>query len=129
MIETLRIENVAILTRGELEFGPGLNVLTGETGAGKSIVLGSLALLAGARFSTDVIREGSDAARVEAVFLTQDVPDLERELIEYCRSQLSKIKCPRSIDFDQELPRHPTGKLYKRLIKDRYWGERTSRIV
>ena len=82
MIETLRIENVAILTRGELEFGPGLNVLTGETGAGKSIVLGSLALLAGARFSTDVIREGSDAARVEAVFLTQDVPDLERELSE-----------------------------------------------
>ena len=80
MIETLRIENVAILTRGELEFGPGLNVLTGETGAGKSIVLGSLALLAGARSSTDVIREGSDAARVEAVFLTQDVPDLEREL-------------------------------------------------
>jgi len=82
LIETLRIENVAILTRGELEFGPGLNVLTGETGAGKSIVLGSLALLAGARFSTDVIREGSDAARVEAVFLTQDVPDLERELSE-----------------------------------------------
>lgn len=56
-------------------------------------------------------------------------PELEAELIEYCRQNLSKIKCPRSIDFDQELPRHPTGKLYKRLIRDRYWGNRDSKIV
>lgn len=56
-------------------------------------------------------------------------PELEAELIEYCQSQLSKIKCPRSIDFDPELPRHPTGKLYKRLIRDRYWGKKDSRIV
>jgi len=56
-------------------------------------------------------------------------PELERELIEYCRRQLSPIKCPRSIDFDEALPRHPTGKLYKRLIRDRYWGNRTTRIV
>ena len=41
MIETLRVENIAILERAELEFGPGLNVLTGETGTGKSIVLGA----------------------------------------------------------------------------------------
>ncbi len=68
-------------------------------------------------------------AVVQPTNMAEAGPDLERELIEYCRSQLSKIKCPRSIDFDQELPRHPTGKLYKRLIKDRYWGERTSRIV
>ena len=45
------------------------------------------------------------------------------------REQLSPIKCPRTIDFDPELPRHPTGKLYKRLIRDRYWGKRESRIV
>jgi acyl-CoA synthetase (AMP-forming)/AMP-acid ligase II len=56
-------------------------------------------------------------------------PDLERELIEFCQSQLAKIKCPRSVDFEAELPRHPTGKLYKRLLRDRYWGDRTSRIV
>lgn len=56
-------------------------------------------------------------------------PELEAELLEYCRSQLSAIKCPRSIDFDEELPRHPTGKLYKRLIRDRYWGNRDSKIV
>ncbi|NPU95268.1 MAG: acyl-CoA synthetase, partial [Gammaproteobacteria bacterium] len=48
-------------------------------------------------------------------------PALEQELMAYCRSKLSHIKCPKSIDFDHELPRHPTGKLYKRLLKDRYW--------
>jgi len=46
-------------------------------------------------------------------------PELAAELIEYCQSKLSKIKCPRSVDFEAELPRHPTGKLYKRLLKDR----------
>jgi DNA repair protein RecN (Recombination protein N) len=80
VIETLRIENVAIVERAELEFGAGLNVLTGETGAGKSIVLGALALLAGARASGDAIRDGADEAVVEAVFSTQRLPELEAEL-------------------------------------------------
>ncbi len=48
-------------------------------------------------------------------------PELEAELIEFARAHLSHIKCPRSVDFDAELPRHDTGKLYKRLVKDRYW--------
>ncbi|MEW6091834.1 MAG: AMP-binding protein [Pseudomonadota bacterium] len=56
-------------------------------------------------------------------------PALEAELMEFCKSQLSAIKCPRSIDFEEELPRHPTGKLYKRLIRDRYWGNKDSKIV
>ncbi|MDO8389262.1 MAG: AMP-binding protein [Actinomycetota bacterium] len=47
---------------------------------------------------------------------------LARELIAFCRSQLADVKCPRSIDFRPELPRHPTGKLYKRLLKDEYWS-------
>ena len=46
---------------------------------------------------------------------------LAKELMAFCRSQLTDIKCPRSIDFRDELPRHPTGKLYKRLLKDEYW--------
>lgn len=46
---------------------------------------------------------------------------LAQELIVFCRSQLADIKCPRSIDFRTDLPRHPTGKLYKRLLKDEYW--------
>ncbi|MEY2553512.1 MAG: long-chain acyl-CoA synthetase [Ilumatobacteraceae bacterium] len=47
---------------------------------------------------------------------------LTAELIAYCRSTLADVKCPRSIDFREELPRHPTGKLYKRLLKDEYWA-------
>lgn len=47
---------------------------------------------------------------------------LERELIAYCKQSLANVKCPRSIDFRPELPRHPTGKLYKRLLKDEYWA-------
>jgi acyl-CoA synthetase (AMP-forming)/AMP-acid ligase II len=50
-------------------------------------------------------------------------PDLERELIAYCREHLADVKCPRTVDFRDELPRHPTGKLYKRLLKDEYWAE------
>ncbi len=50
-----------------------------------------------------------------------DAKDLERELIAYCKSQLADVKCPRSVDFRPELPRHPTGKLYKRILKDEYW--------
>ena len=55
-------------------------------------------------------------------------PALERELIAYCRSHLADLKCPRSIDFKEELPRHPTGKLYKRLLKDQYWSDKETRI-
>jgi acyl-CoA synthetase (AMP-forming)/AMP-acid ligase II len=56
-------------------------------------------------------------------------PEFAADLIAWCRERLSPIKCPRTIDFERELPRHPTGKLYKRLIRDRYWGKRESRIV
>ncbi len=59
----------------------------------------------------------------------QPGPDLERELITYCRNQLADVKCPRSVDFRDELPRHPTGKLYKRLLKDEYWAGHDSRII
>jgi acyl-CoA synthetase (AMP-forming)/AMP-acid ligase II len=51
-----------------------------------------------------------------------DAAALVKELVTFCRSQLADIKCPRSIDFRDELPRHPTGKLYKRLLKDEYWA-------
>jgi long-chain acyl-CoA synthetase len=60
---------------------------------------------------------------------TRSTADFAEELIAFCRQHLAHIKCPRTIDFEEELPRLPTGKLYKRLLRDRYWGERTSRIV
>jgi acyl-CoA synthetase (AMP-forming)/AMP-acid ligase II len=56
-------------------------------------------------------------------------PELEAELIEYCRAHLAGYKCPRSVEFDPELPRDPNGKLYKRPIRERYWQGRASRIV
>src|SRR5579864_7103525 len=56
-------------------------------------------------------------------------PDFAEELIAFCSQSLSLQKVPRSIDFEEQLPRLPTGKLYKRLLRDRYWGNKTSRIV
>ncbi len=64
---------------------------------------------------------------VHAVVQPRDMaragPDLEAELIAYVRSRLSHVKCPKRIDFRAELPRHDTGKLYKRLLKDEYWAK------
>ena len=53
---------------------------------------------------------------------------LARRLIAYCRERLADVKCPRSVDFRAELPRHPTGKLYKRLLRDEFWSGRDSMI-
>ncbi len=73
---------------------------------------------------------------VKAVVQPRNVDDiadggraLEQELMAYCREHLSAIKCPRSVDFELELPRHPTGKLYKRLLRDRYWAGRVNKLV
>lgn len=68
-------------------------------------------------------------AVVQPVDMAEAGPELEQELIAYCRKSISAIKSPRSIDFEPELPRHPTGKLYKRLLKDRYWHGHDSRIL
>jgi acyl-CoA synthetase (AMP-forming)/AMP-acid ligase II len=70
---------------------------------------------------------------VKAVVQPADMADagpaLADELIAWCRERISHVKCPRSVDFEAELPRHPTGKLYKRLLRDRYWGKSDSKIV
>jgi acyl-CoA synthetase (AMP-forming)/AMP-acid ligase II len=50
-------------------------------------------------------------------------PQLAEELIAYCRQRMAAFKCPRSVDFDPALPRHPTGKLYKQLVRNRYWPQ------
>ena len=61
-------------------------------------------------------------AVVEPASMDDAGPELAQELIAYCKDHLADVKCPRSIDFRAELPRHPTGKLYKRLLKDEYWA-------
>jgi long-chain acyl-CoA synthetase len=55
--------------------------------------------------------------------------ELEAELIAFAREHIANYKAPRSVDFEAELPRLPTGKLYKRLLRDRYWGKKDSKIV
>ena len=56
-------------------------------------------------------------------------PDTEAELIGFCGQHLAHYKVPRSVDFEDALPRLPTGKLYKRALRDRYWQGKASRIV
>lgn len=68
MLLELRVENYAVIDNVVVEFGPGLNLLTGETGAGKSILIDALALLLGEKASSDVIRHGAEKAIVSAVF-------------------------------------------------------------
>ena len=68
MLRELRIENIAIIEMAEIHFGEGLNVMTGETGAGKSIVLDAISAVTGGRVSRDLIRTGADHASVTAVF-------------------------------------------------------------
>ncbi len=79
MLTTLRITGFAVVDQVEVRFGPGLNVLTGETGAGKSLLVSALHLVLGGRMSADVLREGAEEASVEALFeLPSDHPALAR---------------------------------------------------
>jgi DNA repair protein RecN (Recombination protein N) len=80
MLRELRIKNFAVIDEVALELGPGLNVLTGETGAGKSIILNALGLISGGRVTSDVIRHNEEEATVEALF--EDVPDWVREKLQ-----------------------------------------------
>jgi DNA repair protein RecN (Recombination protein N) len=70
MLRFLRIEHLAVIDELQLDFEPGLNVLTGETGAGKSMLVEALGLLTGGRASADLIRTGESQASVQAIFDT-----------------------------------------------------------
>lgn len=68
MLNLLKIKNIALIDSLEIEFGSGLNLLTGETGSGKSIIVDSLGALAGERVTSDLVKDGSDAAQIEGLF-------------------------------------------------------------
>jgi len=74
-LRELTVENLAVVESVRLPLGDGFTVLTGETGAGKSLVVDAVALALGARASTDQVRAGTDAARIEAIFDAPDLPD------------------------------------------------------
>jgi len=72
MLKRLTITNLAIIENIDVSFGEGFTVLTGETGAGKSLVIDSLSLLLGARASNELIRQGEDSASIRGVFAVKN---------------------------------------------------------
>ncbi|MFQ5791253.1 MAG: AAA family ATPase, partial [Acidobacteriota bacterium] len=81
MLRWIRVFNIAVIDQLEVDFEAGLNLLTGETGAGKSILIDAVGLLLGARASTDLVRSGAQTARVEAGFELESFPrQLRRRL-------------------------------------------------
>src|ERR1044071_2747266 len=97
MLTDLSIKNVAIIDTLQLTFGNGLTVLTGETGAGKSIIIDAVGLIMGARASSDMIRSGSDEAVVEALFDVSGLPGLRRQLEDAGLEAGSELLIKRSI--------------------------------
>ncbi|HEY6359630.1 MAG TPA: DNA repair protein RecN [Vicinamibacterales bacterium] len=89
MLRFLRIRHLAVIEAVEVEFEPGFNVLTGETGAGKSILVEAVGLLLGARASSDLVRTGESQAAIEAIFETPDGQELvvRREITSQGRSR------------------------------------------
>ena len=77
MIESLHISNYALIDKIDIDFHPGLNIITGETGAGKSILLGALALILGDRADTKVIRDSNRKSIIEATFSVKNNSTLE----------------------------------------------------
>ena len=82
MLKTLNIENIAVIEKADIEFSPGLNALTGETGAGKSIVVDSINAILGERTSRELVRHGADSANVSAYFcdINNDVKNKLNEM-------------------------------------------------
>ncbi len=90
MLKLLRIQNFAIIENMEIEFGTGLNIFSGETGAGKSIVMEALNMILGGRASSNIIRQGAESASVEALFEIED------------KSFLAGVLESSGISFDEE---------------------------
>ena len=88
MLQSLHVKNLALIDEAEVVFGGGLNILTGETGAGKSIIIGSINLALGAKADKEMIRSGAEYALVELVFSVDDpaqakaIEDMELSLEE-----------------------------------------------
>lgn len=85
MINTLHIKNVGIIDDVTIELNDGLNILTGETGAGKTLIIDSLQIISGGRFSKEMIRKGQDFSYVEASIYLEDENCLERKYSHFKR--------------------------------------------
>ncbi len=114
MLTELRIRNLAIIDAVTLPLASGFNVLSGETGAGKSIVVGALGLLIGERASSDLVRTGADKATVEGVFDVSDRRDLLDDL------DARGIETDGTLVLKREVPAGAGGRarLGERLARD-----------
>ena len=88
MLLSLHVKNLALIEETEVEFTRGLNILTGETGAGKSVLIGSVNLALGAKFDKEMIRKGAESALVELCFL--------------CEEETKLINCLEELDIPME---------------------------
>ena len=126
MLEYLRIRNLALIEDMELEFSPGMNVLTGETGAGKSFILKALGFLLGDKLSADMVRAGAERAQVEALFSTKDADMvLRREIVaETGRSRLyinDELRSQDSLrDLRNRLVAHTSQHAQQKLLQSSF---------
>src|ERR1700677_4098136 len=98
MLRELRVENLLLIERAELCLAPGLNVLTGETGAGKTVLAHALDLLLGGRARTGIVRPGAGEAYVEGIF---DLPDgLREQLGERISADAQELTLARRVGVD-----------------------------
>ena len=108
MLQYLHVNNLALIDEIEVEFGRGLNILTGETGAGKSIILGSVGLALGGRYTKDILREGTRYGLVELLFSVENERQLEvyiKEIEELVHQEevpecLDKPKCKKCAYYE-----------------------------
>lgn len=98
MIEHLTIKNFAIVDHIEIDFGPGLNIVTGETGAGKSIIVGAFTLLLGGRAQSELIKPGREEAVLEALFRIADYHEVKTRLIDSGFSDSDELLIRRTIN-------------------------------
>ena len=116
MLSLLRIQNLAIVEQSEVEFGPGLNVLTGETGAGKSIILKAIDLLLGRRANAEILRSGADRCTVEGLFrisreLGQTLREEHDELEEVLPDEEDELLIRRIVDASGRSKVYVNGQL------------------
>ena len=88
MLKSLYVKNFALLDKIEVAFGPGLNIITGETGAGKSILIDALGSTLGEKIDVEALRTGSDKAVVEGIFTIDNLKEIKNNLEKY---QIEKL--------------------------------------
>ena len=99
----------------------GVNIYPQEV---EAVLIGHPAVADVAVFGIPNVDFGEEVKAVVQLLDHQQASDtLALELIAYCKANLADYKCPRSVDFEAALPRHPTGKLYKKVLRDKYWPQ------